>query len=435
MRLAALAFSTVLLSGCSWIGFGPQAGHHGQQQARGGQYHAPQGQYGLHAQRGHHQQQRRAGPCTITKVTQPAPPGCRPEQVTVALPQYGGGQQPGYSGQGYQQPTAGSYGAARGGPVPTTRRSSLKTDAVNRPYLRQRLRLNGSVGVERSMSGEAFNSTDLADLYNAATHTEGFVDGTQAGGLVTTTDYFVTNVDTQAPSVSFSDLYSSAATIKGGAEYFVTPRNAVFADLSYSAAAGRSGGGVVYEGDLNQTVTAQPYADDGSGAGPQPNGAATTNTTTLLNLPVARTQFEVNDMQRFGVEVGARHYFNPAFQNYLERPLTPFVGASAGAQHYNALEVSQHHDRLYLNEYWNSGRGEGDLDYFRHTDTGSTEILESGWVPSGAINLGLEWQMTERSALGFETGVRYEGPRNKTAGGETDANISIPLTLRGSIGF
>jgi len=434
MRLAALAFSTVLLSGCSWIGFGPQTGHPGQQHAQGGQYHAPQGQYGQQAQRGYQQQQqRRAGPCTITKVTQPAPPGCRPEQVTVALPQYGGGQQPGYSAQGYQQPSAGSYGAGYGGQVPTTRRSSLKTDVENRPYFRQRLRLNGSVGVERSMSGTAFNATDLAGLYNAATHTESFVEGTQAGGLVTTTDYGVSNVTPIAPSVSFSDLYGSAATLKGGAEYFVTPRTSLTADASYSAAAGRSGGGVTYEGDLTQVVSAQPYSDDGTG--PTPNGAATTNATTLLNLPVARTAFEINDMQRFGLEVGARHYFKPAFNDHLERPITPFVGASAGAQHYNALEVSQHHDRLYLNEYWNSGRADTDLTYFRHSDTGASEVLEAGWVPSGAVNLGLEWQATPNGSIGFETGIRYEGPRAKTAGGETDANISIPLTLRGSIGF
>ena len=433
MRLAALAFSTVLLSGCSWIGFGPQAGHPGQQHAQGGQYNAPQGHYGQQARRGQQQQQSRGGPCTITKVTQPAPRGCRPEQVTVALPQYGGGQQPGYSGQGYQQPSAGSYGAGYGGQVPTTRRSSLKTDVVNRPYQRQRFRVNGSIGVERSMSGTAFNSTDLASLYDASTHAESFVEGTQAGGLVTNTDYRVSNVTPISPSVSFSDLYGSAATLKGGAEYFVTPSTSLTADASYSAAAGRSGGGVTYEGDLTQVVRAQPYTDNGMG--PTPNGAPSINATTLLNLPVAKSQFEINDMQRFGLEVGARHYFKPAFNDHLERPITPFVGASAGAQHYNALEVSQHHDRLYLNEYWNSGRADTDLSYFRHSDTGASEVLEAGWVPSGAVNLGLEWQATPNGSIGFETGIRYEGPRSKTAGGETDANISIPLTLRGSIGF
>lgn len=431
MRLATLAFSTVLLSGCSWIGFGPQAGHSGQQQARGGQYHAPQG---------HQQQQRRAGPCTITKVTQPAPRGCRPEQVTMALPQYGGGQ-PGYSGQGYQQPSAGSYGAAHGAQVPTTRRSSLHSDVVNRPYHRQRLRLNGSVGVERSMSGTAFSSTDLPSLYVPTAHVESFRVGTQAGGLVTDTDYFIGDFDsrtanafrTQAPDISFSDLYGSVATLKGGAEYFVTPKTAITADASYGVAAGRSGGGVTYVADLAQRVVAQPYRDDG--AGPIPDGLSSSNTTWLRNLPVAETQFQVNDLQRFGAEIGGRHYFNPAFNDHLERPITPFLGASAGAQHYNALEVSQSHKRLYLSEYFNSGQSAADLNYYDSATAGTTEILEAGWVPSGALSLGLEWQATPNGSIGFETGVRYEGSRSKTAGGETDANISIPLTLRGSIGF
>ncbi len=427
MRLAALAFSTVLLSGCSWIGFGPQAGHSGQQHARGGQYHAPQGQYGQHAQRGHHQQ-RRAGPCTITKVTQPVPRGCSPEQVTMALPQYGGGQQqPGYSGQGYQQPS----GAGYGGQVPTTRRSSLETNVQNRPFYRQRLRLNGGLGFERSVSGEVLNNGDFAGLYQSALHTEQGILGTPAGGQVTTSDYTVDNVASEGRGISYSDLYGSVFTTALGAEYFVTPRTAVTANASYGIAAGREGGNAAYTGDINRTASVQNFRTAAATGNIVAVGMPTIVTDSQTGAPVALTRFQANDMQRVNLEVGARHYFKPAFENYLERPVTPYVGASAGASHFNAMDVKQNLSQLDLDNYYQTGAA----TYTPVADLASVEVLEGGWVPSGTINLGMDWQVTERSSLGFETGVRYEGPRSKTAGGETDANISIPLTLRGSIGF
>ena len=59
--------------------------------------------------------------------------------------------------------------------------------------------------------------------------------------------------------------------------------------------------------------------------------------------------------------------------------------------------------------------------------------------------MGAEWQLTPGFALAAETGVKIQGARDYAdfvnAAGETiegpsgDANISIPLTLRGSINF
>lgn len=84
MRLVACAFSAVLLSGCSWLGFG--GGSHGQQTNyahNGAGYGANSSQYDYQTGR------KQLGRCQITSPTQPIPQGCRPEQVTLAI---GGGQ-------------------------------------------------------------------------------------------------------------------------------------------------------------------------------------------------------------------------------------------------------------------------------------------------------------------------------------------------------
>lgn len=433
MRIAVLAFSSVLLSGCSWIGFGPQSGQHGAQQTRGGQYQNPQyqQQHTGYSQNGA-QSRKAGGPCTITQVTQPAPPGCRPEQVTIALPQYGGSQYGAQQSAAYaQQSPQRTYGANNGAAVPAARRSSLTTNAYNRGYSRSGLRLNGNVGVERSVSGEALNTGDFFPLYPSAAHTEQVIVGTPADAQVITTDYSVDNVTASGPGLSYSDLYGSVFNVGAGAEYFVTPRFALTANATYGVAAGRDGGGATYSGNVNTSASAQAFTDGADPGSRVPDGAAVVTTTTQTNAPVASTQFTVNDLQRVNVELGGRHYFNAPFANYFERPPTPYIGASAGASHYNALEVKQDRQELVLSNYAMGGTP----TYTTISNGSAREVIQDGWVPSGSLIAGVEWQVSPRASLGFETGVKYEGPRDKTAGGETDANISIPLTLRGSIGF
>ncbi|WP_017931970.1 DUF3575 domain-containing protein [Robiginitomaculum antarcticum] len=425
MRIAALAFSSVLISGCSWIGFGPQPGHNSAQQTRGGHYQNPQ--YGQ-PQAGYAHARKAGGPCTITQVTQPAPPGCRPEQVTIALPQYGAAAQ---AGAYPQQSAQRTYGPSSGAAVPVARRASSETHIYSRPYSRSGLRLNGTLGAERSVSGEALNSEDFFPLYPSAAHTEQIIVGTPADPQVVTTDYSVDNVSASGPGVSFSDLYGSVFNVGLGAEYFVTPRFAMTANATYGVAAGRDGGGATYTGNVNAQASVQAFADGAIPGSRVANGPPVVTTTTQTNAPVASTQFTVNDLQRANVELGGRHYFNAPFANYFERPPTPYIGASAGASHYNALEIKQDRQELALSGYAMGGAP----TYTTISNEPARELIEEGWVPSGGLTAGVEWQVSPRASLGFETGVKYEGPRNKTAGGETDANISIPLTLRGSIGF
>jgi hypothetical protein len=63
------------------------------------------------------------------------------------------------------------------------------------------------------------------------------------------------------------------------------------------------------------------------------------------------------------------------------------------------------------------------------------DLYESQWVPAGSLNAGVEWQVTPKTALAFETGLRIEGARDYANGVKGDTNISVPLTLRGSFNF
>jgi len=56
-------------------------------------------------------------------------------------------------------------------------------------------------------------------------------------------------------------------------------------------------------------------------------------------------------------------------------------------------------------------------------------------VPTGALNAGLEWQVTPKTALAFETGLRFEGGRDYTNGEKGDEQVAIPFTIRGSYNF
>jgi len=70
------------------------------------------------------------------------------------------------------------------------------------------------------------------------------------------------------------------------------------------------------------------------------------------------------------------------------------------------------------------------------TAEGATAALfDSQWVPTGTVTAGFEWQATPKTALAFETGVRFEGGRNDVNGNRGDNNVSIPFTIRGSYNF
>jgi hypothetical protein len=107
--------------------------------------------------------------------------------------------------------------------------------------------------------------------------------------------------------------------------------------------------------------------------------------------------------------------------------LTPFVGASVGASHYNATSYNVTQSQALYSDTFASGSS------FEISDR--VDLYESQWVPSGQLNAGMEWQVTPKTALAFETGVRVEGARKYSNGERGDNNIAIPMTIRGSYNF
>lgn len=480
MRIAALALSTVLLSGCSWLGLGGQKSASYNQNSASGRYNAPAA--GVNAMRGQNPYNTaRRGPCEITSVSHPIPAGCSPEQVTIALPnsgsQYGGqyGQNSNYGqyDQQAQTPSANSYG--KGASVDAMRAQGLLTNVDHQYWQRPRLRMNGSLGFETSVSGKAFSPNDLPTIYQPQNHGIYSRSGSEGDGAITevlyspydvTSDYFtdpaytpdLSGISGDAPDVSISDLYAAPFTAAIGAEYGVSEKFSVFGNASYSSAQGESAGGRSYEGDVFETVYTTNYTpaidlvvENGTDSNGNPtttttevprlnpdgspiyvlDGAPSLTGTRIIDTVFARTEFEANDMQRAALEVGGRYYFPDAFASYLERPLSPYIAVSAGGAHYNELQVKQSTTSLLIDELFTSGT----TSFEKNESVGPQTILESGWVPTGALTVGAEWQITPQAALAFETGVKFEGGRDMTAGGSSESNIAIPLTLRGSIGF
>jgi len=165
-------------------------------------------------------------------------------------------------------------------------------------------------------------------------------------------------------------------------------------------------------------------------------GAPINNTTFIPNVPVAALSYDFSDLERYNLEAGARHYFNPILKGQTQRSITPFVGGAIGAAYYNAQSFSVGQSQLFLERAFESG---GDtLDYYNVPDPASAvqvELYDSQWVPTGQLNAGVEWQVTPKTALAFESGLRFEGARDYSNGEKGDTNIAIPFTVRGSYNF
>jgi hypothetical protein len=105
---------------------------------------------------------------------------------------------------------------------------------------------------------------------------------------------------------------------------------------------------------------------------------------------------------------------------------------------YKQSQTQAYYQRLFEGETEN-------LSYSIETPDTVTRLYDSAWLPQGQLNVGAEWQLTPGFALAAETGVRLQGARKysdytNTAGeliegGKGDVNVSIPVTLRGSINF
>ena len=476
MRIAALALSATLLSGCSWLGLGganhsgaPQYSQNGRYDAgAAARYNAASGYQGAYQngyqngyqapyQAGAHQAGARGGPCEITSVSHPIPQGCRPEQVTIALPGGSNGQynanyagQPNYAGQ---QPSYNAYGSAVDD---AQRNASLTTNVGHNYWKRPKLRLTGSVGVEDSVSGDLYNEGALGLIYDPTDHFESTISGSPAAGQVILNEYYVANPlgtpratnprtspdDTfllvDAPTVNIGDAYTAPFVVALGGEYQLSDRFSVFGNVSYSEQDAEDVVGVRYEGNLEnfQQITEFTEMTD-------PMTNAVTFTPNLLpatssqfnNVTVAETNVELSDRRRTALEVGGRYYFDDIFTKHLARPLTPYVSAKVGAAYHNRLTATQTLDRLFLQEFATSDGQSVEYEDVLSVQAEPVEILDDEWIATGGLQVGAEWQITPRTALAFETGINIEGGRDQINGGDTNDHISVPLTLRGSFGF
>jgi len=409
MRIAICALSAVLLSGCSWLGgvnnvFGGQ-GTHG---ANG--VHA--GQYGGGVNYGHKASGAHNG-----------------AQASQYGQQFGGGfpQQPQF---GAPQHVTGQYGthAANAGQAYGHQRSQPR---MRKPRLRGSL----SLGLERSISGDALDYNEniplpfAAEFLNPAGLFEynqpaGF-SGNPNDGLTISSDLTGTETSVNAPSISFDDIHSTPMRIAGGLEFIANPHTTVFANLGYSSAEGNEGGAVNIIGDVVGGVTYTGYRQNvASGSNTVPRG--------LRNVPIGQFSYDFSDLERIDLEVGARRYFKPILQSTAKRSITPFIGGSIGAAHYNEITFKTETQLLELHDYVVD-------DEIRFgpvfNSNAPTVLTEAQWIPTGQLNAGLEWQATPKTAIAFETGVKFEGARDYANDAKGDNNITVPFTIRGSYNF
>ena len=418
MRLVACALSTVLLSGCSWLGIGGDS--HGKHQAyessNSGHYAAKSGQ-------------ARLGPCQISSPMQAVPQGCRPEQVTLAL----GGQQSAQYGQ-TQYATAG-YGSHAGNAAASTQYHTPKK-RVKRPWLR------GSLGMEidHSVGGNLYSPSAALSAagYDRALFAEGSTTGSVADGTTTSTLYTSSNARLgmiNAPDISFDDVYTAPLRITGGVELIMSDHATVFANAGFTRAEGKKGGGAEINEELLRTVTVTDYNTDPL-AGPL--GAVTgmtSNTTFIPNETVATFDYEFNELEKVDFEIGGRYYFDPMFPGHFERTITPFVAASGGAAYYSETTVVENQRQRYLERAFEGTQISSNGDFYDVSFGVPTQIYDSQWTPYGSIKGGIEWQMTPKTALAVEAGVKYEGARDFSDGTEGDNIISVPIAIRGSYNF
>jgi len=401
MRLVACAFSAVLLSGCSWMGFGGgsssgQQGYSDQQNARysgnGAQYNAQTGRKALRGPMGR---------CQITSPTQRAPQGCRAEDVTLAL----GGAQGDYAAQ--NQYTSGGYGSHAQG---TQAKAAPQQQRLRKPKLRGQFGLE----IDHSVSGNLFapgTSTAVAG-YNRSTYAEGTQTGSVASGTVITTTYTSGNDDPAlvgtpqegslpgrviSPDISFDDVYTAPLRVSGGLEYIFGKHNTVYANAGYTRAEGKKGGSAEINEELLRTVSTQNYnTQPANGPLGTPVGAAVEQTSFYPNETVATFDYEFNDLEKYDFEIGGRHYFNPIMKGAMKSSLTPFVSASGGAAHYSETTVRESQRQRYIQRVFDNTQVNSGGDFYDVSFGTPSQIYDAQWVPYGAMKAGVEWQMSPK---------------------------------------
>lgn len=449
MRLVGFAAAGALLSACSFVDGGAYGPHHGPK--AGAPYGAHAGGYA--APRGF------ADPCQVPHAQAPIPQGCHPSMVTI-------GTGPSFANGFPQQP---QFGAATGG-FGSHAHGNAHTAALrgnSKPRLRKpRFRGALDIGAEQSVSGDLLDyarapANPVGD-YNPYDYAEGtqFRDGadivTQAwvadarvqsdrafdyGRAQVTGDAFTPNPAfdvaapyerLNAPSISFDDAWQAPVSIGASGEFILSDRASLFGRAGYTRAEGTNNDAVSVEATLYQ-YTARQGTDPDTGA---PVGELIETMQFTPNQTIATFNYDFSDMERIDLEAGGRIYLDPVAGQRTGQTVTPFVGASAGASRYNSVHYTVGQSQLSYGSVFDSTSGEGNFyDVRANGENARVDLYDSQWVPQGRLSAGVEWQVTPKTALAFESGVRIEGARDYANGNKGDTNITVPVTLRGSFNF
>ena len=407
-------------------------------------------------------------PCQIPHSQAPVPQGCHPSQVSIGVPggSFAGGfaQTPQFGApqtHGAQFATGqyGSHADVQGRPG----LRGLKTERKRKPRFRGALDL----GVEKSVGGtlldyQASGIPSPTASYNPYVYTEGRSEGTRVGGTLIQTRYYgdsrestgrrrdsdgepfadSTGIPTFAelapydtvnePTISFDDVWSTPATVGLSGEYILNNRATLFGRVGYATAEGRNGAAASVTGTAYREVTRQEYDEFGA-----PIGDPIVNTTFQPDQTTFATfGYDFSDMRRLDLEAGGRLYMNPIAGKSTGRTVTPFVGASAGASRYNEVTYKTNQQQLSYESVF-----EGTPQLYEVTvnpaqgANATSQLYDAQWVPTGRLAVGAEWQVTPRTALAFETGLKIDGARDYSNGSGGDTNLSVPVTLRGSFNF
>ena len=449
MRLAVCALSAVLLSGCSWIGGG----------FGGGQgFNGPSAQYNSSGRYNGAVNGAQVDPCAIYSPQQPVPYGCNPEDVTLAT---SGGfpQKPDFS-NGYANTTDG-YGSHAD--------VAYKQAAFNQPKgERRKPRWRGSFGLgfEKTLTGDLL-SADQAGLlapggaFNPQDFTQGFTTGTEAdgsveesfftandqanniatgvmGGLLPTDirvdNRFENNSQISSSTLNFGDVHSTPLYLKAGGEFILSPKATLFGNVGYAYAEGETISGATVEATVYREVVTQPFIADLITGLPVASGGPTTNITFVPNQQIATFEYDFGNSQRIDLEAGGRYYFDPIVKDKGHKTFTPFVSASGGASYYNAVDVNVTQQVANFPDFFDPNIANPATFTVSGTST-NEEVYDSQWVASGQLLGGVEWQVTPKTALAFEAGLRFDGERELANGEDGDTRISIPFGIRGSYNF
>ncbi|PHR57467.1 MAG: hypothetical protein COA43_12280 [Robiginitomaculum sp.] len=207
----------------------------------------------------------------------------------------------------------------------------------------------------------------------------GDIAGAKPGGIA----LGGTNTVSATPAISYSDAYKNAIHYGLTGTYDLSPSTTLLAGFGYAKA----------KGQLIETGTIS-------------NGTGSGSTTEPLYA-------QWSDLEEYTVEAGVRQYLG-GWSNTLTG-IRPYVGLTAGATHNNAVRLAQSSSTV--------------MPLGSNTQT----YLEKGWKPTASGIIGAEMQVGARTALGIETGIRW----NKGADGilAQDDRWSIPLKLRGRVSF